>query len=50
MKTHSIKSWGTNSLSYWLTLLVAVGILFIGIRFLVAPFIAADGLWDPFES
>ncbi len=47
MKTHSIKSWGTNSLSYWLTLLVAVGILFIGIRFLVAPFIAAEGYGIP---
>jgi Domain of unknown function (DUF4267) len=47
MKTHSIKSWGTGSVSYWLTFLVAAGILFIGIRFLVAPFIAADGYGIP---
>ena len=47
MKPHSIKSWGTNSLSYWLTLLVAIGILFIGIRFLVAPLIAGEGYGIP---
>ncbi len=47
MKTQSIKSWGMHSVSYWLTLLVAIGIIFIGIRFLVAPFTAADGYGIP---
>ena len=43
MKTISaIKSWGTNSPLYWLTLLVAVGILLIRIRFLRIIFIMAE--------
>ncbi len=49
MKTHSIKSWGTNSVSYWLSFLVAIGIIFIGIRFLVAPYIAAEGYGIPLD-
>ncbi len=49
MKTQSIKSWGTNSVSYWLTFLVAAGIIFIGIRFLVAPYIAAEGYGIPLD-
>lgn len=36
-----------NSVSYWLTFLVAAGIVFIGIRFLVAPYIAAEGYGIP---
>lgn len=49
MKTQSIKSWGMNSVSYWLTFLDAVGIIFIGIRFLAAPYIAADGYGIPLD-
>ena len=49
MKTQSIKSWGVNSVSYWLTFLVAAGIIFIGIRFLAAPYIAADGYGIPLD-
>ena len=49
MKTHSIKSWGTHSISYWLTFLVAIGIIFIGIRFLIAPYIAASGYGIPLD-
>ncbi len=50
MKTHSIKSWGARSVSYWLTFLVAAGIIFIGIRFLVAPTVAAEGYGIPLNN
>ena len=49
MKTQLIRSWGMNSVSYWLSLLVAIGILFIGIRFLLAPDIAAAGYGIPLK-
>jgi hypothetical protein len=49
MKTQSVKSWGTNSVSYWLTFLVGIGILFIGIRFLIAPYVAAGGYGIPID-
>jgi hypothetical protein len=49
MKTQSFKPWGTGSISYWLTLLVAAGIIFIGARFLVAPYIAAAGYGIPLD-
>ncbi|MBN9382990.1 MAG: DUF4267 domain-containing protein [Chitinophagaceae bacterium] len=35
--------WGFRSVSYWLTLLLALGIIFVGIRFLIAPFAGATG-------
>jgi Domain of unknown function (DUF4267) len=35
---------------YWLTLAVAIGIIFIGGRFLVAPEIAARGFGIPLEA
>ena len=43
MKTTCIQSWGTHSASFWLSMLVAVGIMFIGIRFILAPFTAGEG-------
>jgi Domain of unknown function (DUF4267) len=49
MKTQSFKTWGTNSISYWLSLLVAVGIIFIGARFLLAPYIAAADYGIPLD-
>ena len=36
-------SWGTRSLSWWITLLLALGIIFIGVRFIIAPQVGADG-------
>jgi hypothetical protein len=35
--TINSQQWGFRNVSYWLTLLLAVGILFVGIRFLVIP-------------
>ena len=43
METTSIQSWGPRSISFWLSMLVAVGIIFIGIRFLLSPFVAGEG-------
>lgn len=43
METKSIQSWGPRSISFWLSMLIAVGIIFIGIRFILSPFIAGDG-------
>ncbi|HWK08014.1 MAG TPA: DUF4267 domain-containing protein [Puia sp.] len=44
------KAWGFRSLSWWLTLLPAAGIIFVGIRFMIAPTIGADGFGIPFSN
>ena len=36
-------SWGTRSISWWITLLLAFGIIFIGVRFIIVPEAGADG-------
>ncbi len=36
--------------SFWMTLLVAVGIIFIGGRFIVNPLVGADGFGIPISS
>jgi hypothetical protein len=36
-------AWGTRSPSFWLTFFVAIGILFIGARFIVSPHAGALG-------
>jgi len=43
-------AWGTSSLSWWLTLLLALGIIFLGIRFIVAPQTGADGFGISFVN
>jgi hypothetical protein len=44
MKTQeSKKTWGPESLSFWLTLVIALGIIFIGARFMLNPNIGARG-------
>ncbi|GAB3767464.1 DUF4267 domain-containing protein [Spirosoma horti] len=43
MKTQPINVWGPRSVSYWLTALAAVGIIFLGLRFIVAPAAGAEG-------
>ena len=44
MKTQShAKEWGLHSVSYWVTLFLALGIIFVGVRFIVAPSAGADG-------
>lgn len=44
MKTQSKKSsWSIYAVSFWLTLLPAIGIIFIGLRFIISPQTGADG-------
>lgn len=51
MKAEEIKrTWGIQSASFWMTLLVAAGIIFIGARFIVAPSAGADGFGIPISS
>ena len=47
MKTQQINSWGPRSASYWLTALVAVGIILLGLRFMLVPNAGADGFGIP---
>jgi hypothetical protein len=47
MKTQQINFWGPRSASYWLTALVAVGIIILGIRFMLAPNAGAEGFGIP---
>ncbi|PSL22394.1 uncharacterized protein DUF4267 [Chitinophaga ginsengisoli] len=42
-----MNSWGPRSASYWLTALVAIGIIFLGIRFMLAPGAGAEGFGIP---
>jgi hypothetical protein len=37
------KQWGIRSVSFWLTLLLALGIIFVGMRFIADPSAGADG-------
>ncbi|WP_343667932.1 DUF4267 domain-containing protein [Chitinophaga sp.] len=51
MKTKEIKTnWGIQSASFWMTLLIAAGIIFIGARFIVNPLVGADGFGIPISS
>jgi len=44
MKTQNhAKEWGLRSVSYWVTLFLALGIIFVGVRFIVAPSAGAEG-------
>jgi len=47
MKTQPINFWGPRSVSYWLTALAAVSIIFLGLRFIVAPATGAEGFGIP---
>jgi hypothetical protein len=47
MKTQPINFWGPRSASYWLTALAAVGIIILGIRFMLAPNAGAEGFGIP---
>jgi hypothetical protein len=35
--------WGTRSVSYWITLILALGIIYVGIRFIFQPQYGAHG-------
>ena len=44
MKTQQFKkAWGFQSVSFWMTFLVAAGIIFIGARFIADPLTGAEG-------
>ena len=47
MKT---QQWGIRSISFWMTLLIALGIIFVGARFIVSPNAGAVGFGIPFTS
>ena len=49
MKTQPINFWGPRSASYWLTALAAVGIIFLGLRFILAPTAGAEGFGIPLQ-
>ena len=42
--------WGARSASFWMTLLVAAGIIFVGIRFIISPDVGATGYGISFSS
>jgi hypothetical protein len=48
--TNEISQWGTRSVSFWLTLLIAAGIIFVGARFIVNPAAGAAGFGIPFSN
>lgn len=48
--TNEITRWGTRSVSFWMTMLIALGIICIGIRFILNPTAAASGFGIPFSS
>ena len=51
MKTkNEITYWGIRSASYWMTMLVALGIIFIGIRFIITPQAGAAAFGIPISS
>jgi hypothetical protein len=43
-------SWGVKSVSFWSVLIIAVGIIFIGVRFIIQPDVGAVGYGIPFEN
>jgi len=43
MKTPTNNLWGPRSASYWLTAVVAAGIIFLGARFMLDPQAGAEG-------
>jgi len=43
-------SWGIQSVSFWSVLIIALGIIYIGIRFIVHPEVAAPGYGIPFKD
>ena len=50
MKTQQINFWGPRSALYWLTAIVAVGIIILGIRFMLAPISGAEGFGIPLAA
>ena len=42
--------WGIKSVSFWSVLILALGIIFIGVRFIVQPEVGALGYGIPFQN
>jgi hypothetical protein len=42
--------WGMRSVSYWITLVLALGIIFIGVRFILRPVVGAIGYGIAFSD
>ncbi|WPU92854.1 DUF4267 domain-containing protein [Mucilaginibacter sabulilitoris] len=43
-------NWGLRSVFYWITWLIALGFIFIGIRFILQPQVGAFGYGIPFHN
>jgi Domain of unknown function (DUF4267) len=50
MQTSHPQIWGPRSLSYWLVLPIALGIIYVGARFIVDPAAGATGFGVPFAN
>jgi hypothetical protein len=50
MQTINSQTWGTRNLSYWLTLVIALGIIFVGARFIIDPNAGAIGFGIPLAT
>ncbi|WP_259067067.1 DUF4267 domain-containing protein [Mucilaginibacter sp. X4EP1] len=51
MKTkHQTQQWGIRSVSFWMTLLIALGIIFVGARFIINPNAGASDFGIPFSN
>lgn len=44
---NEVRAWGSSSVSYWVVLLVALGIIFVVVRFLLIPATAAADFGVP---
>src|SRR5262245_7251458 len=47
--TIEIHPWGIRSVSFWMVMLIALGIIFIGARFIIDPNLGAVGFGIPFS-
>ena len=48
--TNEITKWGTRSVSFWMTMPIALGIIFVGVRFITNPTVAATDFGIPFSN
>lgn len=48
--TNEINPWGIHSVSFWMTMLIALGIIFVGARFIINPAAGAAGFGVPISS
>lgn len=48
--TNEINPWGIHSVSFWMTTLIALGIIFVGARFIINPAAGAAGFGVPFSN